>query len=228
LTEAVAPPPDGAGSSKGPDSPDRPKRIGLATALHLRWALEDMASTLMNAPAGSPLHCKMDAAAECGQANSKIGEEFSFAASPIYTAYPGLWRLAMQHSAHVFPAPPRTAESDAEFRRAKAAAGPLRIAPAALAYLQVFDREIRSYDAGCQIIAIFWTSDQKAKGPDDADWKSLPPGVTIGDYGCRFIPPDVVQTIGGLKLIVTGLEAERFAGKTLDLENHKFVLRDAP
>ena len=228
LTEATVKLPESARSTNDSVSRGQPKRIGLATALHLRWALEEMESTLINAPADSPLHCNTNAPAECGQTSSDIGEEFGFAASPIYAVYPDLWRLAVQHSARAFPAPPRTAKSDAEFRKAKAAAGPLQLTPAALTHLREFDNESRKYDIGCQMIAISWTIGQKTKGLDDADWKSLPPGITIGGYWCQFIPPDVVQTIDGLKIVVTGSDAERFAGKTIDRENGRLVLKDAP
>jgi hypothetical protein len=227
LTEAAVKLPERGRSENGSVSPEQPKRIGLATALHLRWALEEMEWALVNAPDDSPLHCKMDAAAKCGLTNLDIAEEFGFAAHPIYAVYPDLWRLAMEHSARTFPAPARTAKSDAEFRKAKAAAGPLQLSSAALSYLQEFDNESRKYDTGCQIIAISWTNEQKIKGPDDTDSKPLPPGVTVGGYWCQFIPPDVVQTIGRLRIVVTEPEAERFAGKTIARENGKLVLEDA-
>lgn len=226
LTEATANPPVGAGSAGGSVLRGQSNRIGFATALHLRWALEELEATLFNAPADSPLHCKKDAPAACGQAITDIGAEFSFAAAPIYAAYPDLWRLAMQHSAAALPAPQRTAKSDAEFRKAKAAAGPLRLTPAALAYLGAFANELRKDETGCQMLTISWMIDEKTKGPEDKDWKSLGPGVTAGAYECQFVPPDVVQIIDGVKVAVSGEDAERFAGKTIDLENHKLVLRD--
>jgi hypothetical protein len=155
-----------------------------------------------------------------------ISGEYGFAAGPIYQIYPDLWRLFMRRLESANPPPARSAKTDASFRKAKAAAGRLRFTPAAIGYLRAYEKEVRKDSIGCQVIVIDWEIGEKFKGPDDAAWKSLPPAVGIGSYWCQYLPPDAVQTIKGIRIIVGGSEPDRLAGKLIDLKKDKLVLED--
>ena len=208
------------GRTRGPAAIDR------ATAVRLRKTLADVEGALVFVPKDSPLRCGKTEAADCAQPILDILQEMSFAASPIYGAYPDLWKLESQELSRRNPMPARTAASDAEFRAGKSAAGPLHLTPAALGFLRSFDDDVRQDDEGCQAVTLFWAKAVTFKGPDDADWRSLPPGISAGGFWCADVPPDALQTVDGLEIAITGPDAARFSGKTIDLKTGRLVLTD--
>ena len=207
------------------EQPNRSQPLSYAAAQRFARILDDMVFSPI-ASNDNPSDCKAEAVATCGNPKLDIVMELGFASEPIYAAYPDLWKFSERRSERAFPPPARTAESDAAFRKAKAVAGRLQLTPAAIDYIRSYDDEIRGDGLGCYVNIITWALGSQTKGPDDKGWKSLPPGVMIGSYWCRSVPPDAVQTVSGLRIIVDDSYPERFAGRIVDFKKGKFVLED--
>jgi hypothetical protein len=66
----------------------------------------------------------------------------------------------------------------------------------------------------------------RSKGPNDTEWKVTGPGLGAGYFSCAQVPPDVVRTIDGIRIVFAGDDASRFAGKIVDRENGSLIIRD--
>lgn len=201
------------------------RQMGPATALYLRWALVDARTSVSKAFKRRP--CGAALVETCIQALMDITAEIGFADAPVYSSFPGLWRIALKEGDALADAQPHTAESDAAFRKAAPTPGSVRLSPAALSVIRDFlDTLRRESGDTCEVVSIFWGQETRWKGPEDSEWKTAGPSLDIGAYSCKQIPPDVVQTIDGIWIVFGGDEAKRFTGKVVDRENGKFVLRE--
>ena len=162
----------------------------------------------------------------CIQTMMDIAAEIGFADTPVYSSFPGLWRIALKE-AEALSAQTRTAKSDAAFRKAAPVPGSVKLSPAALSEIRVLvETDRRESGDTCEVIEIWWVRESRSKGPEDSEWKTAGPGLTIGASPCTQIPPDVVQTIDGIRIVFAGDKAGRFTGKVVDRENGHFVLRE--
>jgi hypothetical protein len=103
----------------------------------------------------------------------------------------------------------------------------VKLTSAALQAVHNFAVAVRSEDGTkCQIMAITWTREGWWKGPEDTEWKTTGPGLSLGAYRCGQLPSDVIETIDGMPMVISGETASQFDGKIIDWENGKFVLKD--
>jgi hypothetical protein len=47
-----------------------------------------------------------------------------------------------------------------------------------------------------------------------------------GTFLCAQVPPNVVRTSDGIRIVFAGDDASRFAGKIVDRENGSLIIRD--
>ena len=154
-----------------------------------------------------------------------ISAEIGFATTPIYVSFPDLWQRVSRRSLELLP--PRTAETDAEFRKQSPPPGTVKLSPSAVSHVRRFEaslrRERRDKDS---ILSIFWVLSSGWKGPNDDHWKKSGPGLQLGAHPRRLVPPDVIQKINGVKIIFSAPDPSIFVGKVIDFQNGKFLLRD--
>jgi len=85
----------------------------------------------------------------------------------------------------------------------------------------------RAAPEGDQIAWIGWVKDQAVKGPNDTNWTSHGPGWVLGTYSRAQVPPDVIDTVRGVEIVfTTNDDPSSLTGKTIDVANHKFFVRD--
>jgi hypothetical protein len=194
------------------------RQMGPATATYLRWVLADTMRVFRKASAEI---CTAEAEAEaetCAQGISDIFAELGFAARPIYSSYPDLWRLNLKDVDTDFP-PRRNPESDAAYRKAAPAPGSVSLTPDAASTLRkMLALERRDIGNSCRVASILWTRGAAWKGPTDTEWKKTGPEFIIGAYRCAEVPPDAVRMIDGIPIIFAGTDASQFAGKLIDIE----------
>ena len=192
-------------------------RMGFATAQHLRWVADDAdrrSVPILNALASKVLDAILD-----------IDSEIGFVAAPAYRSYPQLWKIETAELEKRAPKQPRTARSDAAFRESAPPEGSVKLTPAAAARLRAFADELKRQAHGCHALAIDWSTNTRWRGPDDEKWHETGPSLGIGSWNCGQFPPDVVRTIDGLRVVFNGDKAARFAGKTVDYVDRRFVFQ---
>jgi hypothetical protein len=148
--------------------------------------------------------------------------ELSFAGKIAFDAYPDLFAKALD----AVPDQPRTAESDAAFRKGAPPLGSVSLSDAALALVQSFMRDVRRIRGGEHIASIGWAREQKSKGPGDREWSNSGAGWTLGAYRKTEVPPDVIDTVRGIGIMFTAEDPAALAGKTFDATKQKFFVRD--
>jgi hypothetical protein len=149
--------------------------------------------------------------------------ELSFASKVAYDAYPDLFQKLFEEVPHQ----PRTEESDASFRRSAPPPGTVKLSAAALSVATMFMRQARSMaPRDDQIASISWVRDQRSKGPDDAAWVDLGAGWELGAYSRTQVPPDVIDRVGGIDIVFGAEDPAALAGKTVDIKDRKFFVRD--
>ena len=154
---------------------------------------------------------------------SNVTAELSFAQTIATTAYPDLFKRGFRD----IPEQPRTAESDAAFRKMAPPRGSVRLGDAAYRLIRSFMRQLRHGMPGTdQVISISWTKSMKRKGPDDSDWIDEGAGWTMGAFRRSEVPPDVIDRVRGLDVIFSAEDPSALNGKTFDLDKKKLVLRD--
>jgi hypothetical protein len=210
--------PDADISSAGPTFPK--VQMGPATASYLQRVLSRAQTRLFEAvhDCGGRQDCDLftDVVAEIG-----------FADAPLYSSYPKLWERAVREGFRRGASQPRTPKTDAAFRVSGPPRGSVQLTPAASAYLRDMLSSIRrQVDDECVVIAITWTLGMRWKGPNDAKWEVSGPGLEAGTFSCAQVPPDVIDTIDGLPIVFSGNNAIQFAGKMIDRENGKLVLKE--
>jgi hypothetical protein len=200
--------------------------IGPTTAAHLRWAVSRAEADFFKTMDRFQKKCAPAHLRECADAGSDTGAEIGFIGSPLSTLFPEFVQIDNKELAARLPAPGRTAKSDAAYRKAAPPPGTVQLTPAAALSLKEFGAEVRrQMGPGCWLMVVSWDLETASKGPDDPDWRRTGPGVGIGADACQVAPPDVIRTIDGIRIIFSGDDAGRFAGKTIDAEKGKFFFR---
>jgi hypothetical protein len=148
--------------------------------------------------------------------------ELSFAGQVALDAYPDLFAKMLE----AVPDQPRTAESDAAFRKGAPPKGSVKLSGAALALVQSFMRDVRRIPGGGQIASIGWAREQKSKRPGDKEWSNSGAGWYLGAFRRTQVPPDVIDTVGGLEIVFTAEDRSTLAGKTIDATKQKLFVRD--
>jgi len=147
--------------------------------------------------------------------------ELSFASKVAYDAYPDLFaRLDA-------PRQPRTELSDTGFRKSAPPRGSVKLSAAALNLVKLFMKQAQSMaPRDDQIASISWVRDQKRKGPNDAAWTDEGAGWVLGAYSRTQLPPDVIDKVGGIDIVFGAEDPASLAGKTVDIKDRKFFVRD--
>ena len=70
------------------------------------------------------------------------------------------------------------------------------------------------------------TRDQRSKGPGDNSWIDQGPGLVFGAYVRTQLPPDVIDHVGGIEIVFSADDPSALAGKTIDVQDRKFFIRD--
>jgi hypothetical protein len=148
--------------------------------------------------------------------------ELSFAGEVALDAYPDLFAKILA----AVPDQPRTAESDAAFRKGAPPRGSVRLSDAALALVQSFMRDVRRIPGGERIASISWTREQKSKRPGDREWSNSGAGWILGAYRKTEVPPDVIDMVRDIEIIFTADDPSVLVGKTFDATKQKFFVRD--
>ena len=149
--------------------------------------------------------------------------ELSFASKVAYDAYPDLFAKRFQDA----PKQPRTEESDAGFRKSAPPRGSVRMSAAALNLVKSFMRQAQSLaPRDDQVATISWITAQQSKGPDDAAWVEQGAGWQLGAYSRTQLPPDVIDKVGGIDIVFGAEDPASLAGKTIDIKDRKFFVRD--
>jgi hypothetical protein len=199
--------------------------MGPATAIYLRWAFKDTQEAFLKAT--GQRFCYDSQGETCLHALLDIDSEIGFAQNPAYRSFPNLRRLAMLEGEKAADAQPHSAEADATYRKIMPKAGSVKLSPAAATFIRgMLASTRRDFGPKCQVAAIMWSLGGEKKGPSDADWIKIPPGVEVGEYGCGQVPSDVVQTIDGIRIIFGGDTAVRFEGKLVDFDGKRFLIKD--
>ena len=146
--------------------------------------------------------------------------ELSFAGQISFDAYPDLFAKIP------VPDQPRTPESDAAFRKGAPPHGSVKLSDAALALVQSFMQEVSRIQGGEQVAAIGWAREQKSKRPGDKEWSLSGAGWTLGAFRKTEVPPDVIDTVRGIKIIFTAEDPASLAGKTFDAAKQGLFVRD--
>jgi hypothetical protein len=123
---------------------------------------------------------------------------------------------------------PRTPKSDEVFRKSAPPPGSVRLSNRALAVVKSFMHGVRrAMPEGDQIAWIGWVKDQAVKGPNDTNWTRHDSGWVLGAYSRAQLPPDVIDTVRGVEIVfTTNDDPSSLTGKTIDVANHKFFVRD--
>ena len=232
LTAADAP---GAAVKLGPSGkPPSPRQMGFATAQHLYWVSGDadrrfsdsvmpIASKRFGTEAPKDEAGRRQAAAVLSEFED-IGSEIGFVGSPAVRNYPGLWKVR-ERELQARIKDTRTPKSDANFRETSPPPGSVRLSAAAAAQMRAFQIGLQKEDHGCHVLGVSWSTMTRWRGPDDAAWHETGPSIGIGAWGCGQIPPDVVRTIDGIRLVVSDDKDHHFAGKTIDYVGKTFIMR---
>ena len=138
--------------------------------------------------------------------------------------------VAFAHGGHQIDAiaqQPRTPESDKAFRKNAPPLGSVRLTNSALAIVRSFMRQVRrTMPHGDQIAWIGWASEQQSKRPSDEIWKSEGAGWVLGAYSRTQVPPDVIDRVRGMEIVFSAEEPSSLIGKTIDVSNRRFFVRD--
>jgi hypothetical protein len=202
-----------------------PGLMSRTTALRLHPFLTDSARHFSEATGGLADALELQAAKALVQEIIDITAEIGFANAPIYKSYPDLWQADARKSwQHAWP---RAPDADDHFRNSAPPPGTTRLSESAMSYVRKFlttGRAATGQDDA--VAAISWTEEQQWKGPNDADWHRVGAGLSLGAYPQRQVPADVIQTIDGLRIILSAPDPSIFVGKVIDYQDGKFQLRE--
>ena len=198
------------------------QRMTRATALRLRAALKQMSTaTMQTLGALDDLVPAQDVAALLDRFLD-VTAEFTFATVPIYRRFPGIWNAEVKAAATQVP--PRIAESDDGFRKSAPPPGTVRLSERALSFVRKFLAAARRAGGADMVVSIGWVYQGGSKRPDDTHWRKSGPGLDLGSYSRRQVPPDVIETIGGLPVILSAPDPAMLTGKTIDYQEGRFVI----
>jgi hypothetical protein len=154
-----------------------------------------------------------------------IVHELWLADRVTYEAYPDLWQKKLE--ATFKQTPPRTEESDTNFRKSAPPRGTVRLSDAAIKIVRDFMSSVqKEAPKEDQVAAITWALDSESKGPNDKEWKKLGPGLSFGGYARKQVPPDVIDHVDGVDIVFSASDPAMLAGKTIDFRNGKFVIEE--
>jgi hypothetical protein len=160
------------------------------------------------------------AASPLGPPHDKTGQAQSLGTSRADPCWTGLGK-------GVLPSQPRTEESDASFRKSAPPRGSVKLSAAALKFVKLFLRQIRSKALrDDQIASISWARDRRWKGPNDAACIDQGAGWVLGAYSRTQLPPDVIDKVGGIEIVFGAEDPLSLAGKTVDIKDRKLFVRD--
>ena len=151
-----------------------------------------------------------------------VAAEFSFATAPIYRRFPAIWNAEVK--AATTQVPPRTAESDDGFRKSAPPPGTVRLSERALSVVRKFFAAVRKADGADMVVSIGWVYERGSKRPDDTLWRKSGPGLDLGSYARRQVPPELIETIGGLPIVLSAPDPSMLTGNTIDHRNGRFVI----
>lgn len=122
---------------------------------------------------------------------------------------------------------PRTAETDASYRKIVPPLGSVTLSASALQEVKMFMRQVRHDSPHDDWIAsILWTTNRRYKGPNDVDWIDEGGGLVLGAYHRTDIPSDAIDKVDDVDIAFSAPDPSMLAGKTIDLQNGQFVLRN--
>lgn len=203
----------------------RPSQLARPTAVRLLRAADGAQAAFGKIAADRLKSTDLAKAEELIRVLSDVIAEIGFISSPAYAAFPDLWRAQVRRT--MAETPPRTAASDASFRKAARAAGIVHVSERALSAIRcMLALSLRDGGSRDQLATIVWSKGGQARGPGDTAWKELPPGPQMGLYSRRQIPPDIIRRIGGVDIVFADDDPPRMAGKTIDFENGRLVLKE--
>jgi hypothetical protein len=202
-----------------------PRDIRRATAIRLSGDLSSLQQRISKLGAQcADQQADKDAAVKALQPSVDAMSELFVAEKVAFDAYPDLFTKKI----NAVPQQPRTQESDEVFRKKAPPLGSVRLSDSALAFVRTFMQQVRR--AGLQsdqIAWIGWVREQRSKGPSDANWINQGAGWVLGAYSRTQIPPDVIDKVRGVEIVFsTEDDPSSLMGKTIDVANRKFFIRD--
>ncbi|MEH2556946.1 hypothetical protein V1286_004475 [Bradyrhizobium algeriense] len=220
--------PDVAGALPQSSSPPKvlhatPRDIGRTTANRLDDEITRLQNNIFKlGSVAADQSSDKSAAMKALEPSIDAAAELSFAGKIVFDAYPDLFAKALA----AVPDQPRTAERDANFRKAAPPLGSVSLSDAALALVQSFMRDVRRMPGGEHIATIGWAREQKSKRPGDREWSNSGAGWMLGAYRRAEVPPDVIDTVRGVEIMFTAENPSALAGKTFDATKQKLFVRD--
>jgi hypothetical protein len=202
-----------------------PGLMSRTTALRLHPWLSEAARHFSTATHGLADPLELEAAKALVREVTDITAEIGFANAPIYKSFPDLWQADARKS--WLRAAAQAPGADDSFRKTAPPPGTTRLSESAMSYVRKFLAAARVASGQDDAVAsISWDEEQRWKGPNDADWHKVGDGLSLGAFAQRQVPPDVIQTIDGLRIILSAPDPSIFVGKVIDYQDGKFQLRE--
>jgi hypothetical protein len=198
--------------------------IGRATAVRLEAALTTIRQEIGQAATDKANQtANKDAAEGALQPFLNATVELSLASQPVYDAYPDLRTKEFRS----VQSQPRTAETDASYRKMVPPLGSVSLSAPALQEVKMFMRQVRHDSPRDDWIAsILWTTKRRYKGPNDVDWIDEGGGLVLGAYHRTDVPSDAIDKVDDVDIVFSAPDPSILAGKTIDLQQGQFVLRN--
>jgi hypothetical protein len=199
------------------------KDIGRATAVRLEAALMKIRAEIgQGATDQANQAANKDAAEAALQPFLNATVELSLASEVVFDAYPDLRTKEVRSLSQ-----PRTAETDASYRKMAPPLGSVRLSASALQQVKMFMRQVRRASPQDDLIAsILWATKRKYKGRNDVDWINVEDGLQLGAYRRTDVPSDVIDKVDGAEIVFSAPDPSMLAGKTIDLQKGQLVLRN--
>ena len=184
---------------------------------HLQQQIYKLSAESLGQPADR------NAAEKAMQPFADAAAELSFAEKIAFDAYPKLFAKKFD----AVPEQPRTEEGDASFRKGAPPLGSVRLSDSALLLIKSFMRQVRrDMPKSDHVASIGWTTEQKSKGPGDADWIDRGSGWVLGAYLRTQVPPDVIDKVRDIEIVFSAEDPSSLAGKIVDAKNQKLFVHD--
>jgi hypothetical protein len=200
------------------------KDIGRATAVRLEAALTKIRGEIgQGAPDKANQAANKDVAEAALQPFLNATVELSLASQVVFDAYPDLRTKEFRS----VQSQPRSAETDASYRKMVPPLGSVRLSASALQQVKMFMRQVRHDSPQDDWIAtILWATKRKYRGPNDLDWINVEDGLELGAYHRTDVPSDVIDKVDGAEIVFSAPDPSMLAGKTIDLQKGQLVLRN--
>jgi hypothetical protein len=202
-----------------------PRDIQRATATRLSGDLTSLQQRISKLGAESAdQQANKEAAEKALEPSMNAMSELSLAEKVAFDAYPDLYTKKL----NAVLQQPRTQASDEVFRKKAPPLGSVRLSDPALAFVRSFMQQVRrTAPKSDQIAWIGWVRERRSKGPSDANWINQGAGWVLGTYLRTQIPPDVIDKVRGVEIVFsTEDDPSSLTGKTIDVANRKFFIRD--